>query len=83
MIGNRVRVKSSGMAPGLANARALGSTKFANALPPRLTRRANAPQYPKEGGRGRWAPLELTDALRVDFHCCVIFTCVHTQILRA
>ena len=44
LIGNRVRVKSSGMAPGLANARLPGSTKFANAPPPGLTGRANAPQ---------------------------------------
>ena len=44
LIGNRVRVKTSGMAPGLANARSPGSAKFANAPPPGLTRRANAPQ---------------------------------------
>ena len=34
LIGNRVRVKSLGMAPGLANARPTGSEKFANAPPP-------------------------------------------------
>ena len=44
LIGNRVRIKSSGRAPGLANARPPGSTKFANAPPPGLTRPANAPQ---------------------------------------
>ena len=33
-----MRVKSSGMAPGLANARPPGSAKFANAPPPGLTR---------------------------------------------
>ena len=44
LIGNRVHVKSSGLARGLANARPLGSAKFANAPPPGLTRRANAPQ---------------------------------------
>ena len=43
-IGNHVSVKSSGIAPELANARPLDSTKFANALSPGLTRRANAPQ---------------------------------------
>ena len=43
---NRVRVKSSEMARGLANARPPGSVKFANAPPPGLTRRANAPQLP-------------------------------------
>ena len=46
-----MRVKSSGMAPGLANARPPGSEKFANAPPPGLTRRANAPQYPGGGGK--------------------------------
>ena len=44
LIGNCVRIKSSGMARGLANARPPGSAKFANAPPPELTRRANAPQ---------------------------------------
>ena len=58
LIGNRVRVKSSGLAPGLANARPPGSAKFANVSPPGLTKRANAPHIP--GGR---AQLKLTDAL--------------------
>ena len=58
-MGSRVRVKSSGMAQGLANARSLGSAKFANAPPPGLARRANAPQLPGGGG---WAQVELTDA---------------------
>ena len=49
LIKNRVRVKSSGMARGLANARPRGRAKFANAPPPGLTRRANAPQLP--GGK--------------------------------
>ena len=44
LIGKRVRVKSLGLAPGLANARPLSSAKFANAPPLGLTRRANAPQ---------------------------------------
>ena len=37
-------VKSSGLAPGLANARPPGSANFANAPPPGLTRWANAPK---------------------------------------
>ena len=48
-MGSRVRVKSSGMARGLTNARPPGSAKFANATPPGLTRRANAVQLPGEG----------------------------------
>ena len=44
LIGNRVRIKSLGIALGLANAQPLGSAKFANAPPPGLTRQANAPQ---------------------------------------
>ena len=44
LIGNRVCVKSSGLAPGLANARSPGGAKFANAPPPGLTRQANASQ---------------------------------------
>ena len=43
LIGNRVRVKRSGLALGLANARPPGSAKFANDPLPGLTRRANAP----------------------------------------
>ena len=45
-----MRVKSSGIAPGLANARPRGSTKFANVPPPGLIRRANAPQQTGRGG---------------------------------
>ena len=60
LIGNRVRVKSLGMAPGLANARPPGSAKFANAPPSGMTWRVNALQWP--GGRGGWAPVELTGA---------------------
>ena len=59
LIGNRVRVKSSGLARGLANARPPGSATFANAPPPGLTRGANAPQLPGGGG---WAQVELIDA---------------------
>ena len=55
--------KSLGMAPGLANARPSGSTKFANAPPQELTRRANA--------RPGWgARLELTD--KVSFNLKMI-----------
>ena len=54
-----MRVKSSGLARGLANARPPGSATFANAPPPGLTRWANAPQLPGGG----WAQVELTDAL--------------------
>ena len=64
LIGNRVRVKSSGLALGVVNARPPGSAIFANAPPPGLTRRANAPQFP--GGEG-WAQVELTDALSLCF----------------
>ena len=59
---------TSGMAPGLANARPPGSAKFANAPPPGLTRRENAP--PRRGGGGGWAQVELTDAL---FHYNTLF----------
>ena len=55
-----MRVKSSGLARGLANARPPGSATFANAPPPGLTRRANVPQLPGGGG---WGQVELTDAL--------------------
>ena len=48
-----MRVKSLGMAQGLANARPPGSAKFANTPPPGLTRWANALQYPGGGGAGR------------------------------
>ena len=54
-----MRVKSSGMARGLANARPPGSAKFANAPPPGLTRWANAPQWPGGGGEGEgWAQIQ-------------------------
>ena len=47
-----MRVKSSGMAPGLANAQSPGSAKF-----------ANSPKWP--GGGGGWAQVKLTDALKL------------------
>ena len=49
-----MRVKSSGMSPGLANARPPGSTKFANAQPQGLT---------SSPGGGGWAELEMTYTL--------------------
>ena len=52
LIGNRVRVKSLGMAPGLANARPPGSAKFANAPPPGLIRWAVARAGEEEGTGG-------------------------------
>ena len=58
-----MRVKSSGLARGLANPRPPGSATFVNAPPPGLTRRANALQLPGGGGGGGWAQVELTDAL--------------------
>ena len=63
LIGNRVCVKSSGIARGLANARPPDSAKFANAPSPGLIRRANVPQLPGGLGGGGWAQVELTDAL--------------------
>ena len=53
-----MRVKSSGMAPGLANARPPDSAKFANGPPPGLTRREMS-----RSSRGGWAQAELIDAL--------------------
>ena len=49
-----MRVKSSGIASGLANARPPGSAKFANAPLSGLKRRPNAPQKPRvrRGGGG-------------------------------
>ena len=47
-----MRVISSGLARGLANARPPGSATLANAPPPGLTRRVNAPQLPGGGGLG-------------------------------
>ena len=57
-----MRVKSSRIALGLANARPPGGAKFANAPLPGLTRRANTLQYPG-GDEGGSALLELTDVL--------------------
>lgn len=49
LIGNRMHVKSLGIALGLANARPPSGAKFANAPLPGLTRRANAAES-REGG---------------------------------
>ena len=56
-----MRVKSSGMAPGLANAWHPGIAKFANAPPPGLTRRAKRRSSLGGVGGGDWVQ-ELTDA---------------------
>ena len=73
--------KSSGIARGLANVRPSGSAKFANAPSPGLTRLANAPQLPGEGGRG-WAQVELTDALMVQQFSCVLYIARKAWVLR-
>ena len=49
LIGNRVRVKSSGMARGLANARPPGSTKFANAPAPGTDKAGKCPAIARGG----------------------------------
>ena len=58
-----LRPNFSGLPPWLANARPLGRAKLANASPPGLKRRANAPKLPVgvRGGGGR-AQLEMIDA---------------------
>ena len=60
-----MRVKSLGIALGLANAWPLGSTKFANTPPLGPTRRQGqmAQSRTGGGGGGALAQLELTDAL--------------------
>ena len=61
-----MRVKSSQIAPGLANARPPGSAKFGKCPPPPQTKKAG--KWPavarglEGGGEGSWAQLELTDA---------------------
>ena len=50
-----MRAKSSGVAPGLANARPQSCTKFAND-PPRADRAGQMPSQLPE--RGAWAHLE-------------------------
>ena len=57
-----MRVKTSGMARGLANARPQGSAKFANASPPGTDKAGKCPAVARGGGGG-WAQVELTDAL--------------------
>ena len=61
LIGNHVRVKSSGLARGLANARPPGSATFAN-VQPRDWQGGQMPRSCPEGG-GDWAQVELIDAL--------------------
>ena len=43
-------VKSLEVPPGLADAQPPGGAKLSKAQPPRLKRRANAPQLPRGGG---------------------------------
>ena len=59
-----MRVKSSRMAPGLANARPPGSGKFANAQcpTPGTDKEGKCPAVARRGGGGGWTQLELTDA---------------------
>ena len=66
-----MRGKSSGMAPGLANARPPGSAKFANARPPGNDK---AGKCPAVAGGGSWAQVELTDVLssRMIFIICLV-----------
>ena len=45
-----MRVKSSGMARGLANARPQGSAKFANAPPPGTDKAGKCPAVARGGG---------------------------------
>ena len=56
-----MRVKSSGMDRGLANARPPGSAKFANAPPPGTDKASKCPAV-AWGRGGGWAQVELTDA---------------------
>ena len=54
---------------GWANARLLGSTKFANAPTPGTDKAGKCPAVARGGGGGGgWAHLELTDALRTAFY---------------
>ena len=62
LIGNRVGVKSSGLAPGLANARPPGSATFANTPPPGTDKVGKCPTVALGVGGGGWAQLESTDA---------------------
>ena len=73
LIGNHVRVKSSGLARGLANARPPGSATFANAPPPGLTRRANAPQLPG-GGLGAGGIDWCINTVRQQFWWSILYT---------
>ena len=58
LIGNRVRVKSLGLAPGLANARSPGQRKICKCPTPGTDEAGKCPAVT----RGAWAQLELTDA---------------------
>ena len=58
LIGNRVRVKSLGLAPGLANARPQGQGKICKCPTPGTDEVGKCPAVV----RGAWAQLKLTDA---------------------
>ena len=69
-----MRVKSSGLAPGLANARPLGSAKFANTTSPGLTRRETAPfRSSPGGGRG------VLGAAGID--CCIMHMAGYFEVI--
>ena len=55
-----MRFKSSGLAPGLANARPPGGAKFVNAPTPGSEKAGKCPAV--AGGGACWAQLELTNA---------------------
>ena len=64
---------------GVGKCPAPGQHKICKSPTPGTDKAGNCPAVARGGGVGEgWAQLELTDALRVDFHCCVIFTCVQT-----
>ena len=73
LIGNRVRVKSLGMALGLTNARSPGSAKFANA-PPRDWQGGQIPRSSPGGMEGAGAG-------GIDW--CIIFVCGSETGLQA
>ena len=71
-----MRVKSSGLAPGLANARPPGSAKFANTTSPGLTRRGTAPLRSSPGGGGGRGVL---GAAEID--CCIMHMAGYFEVI--
>ena len=71
-----MRVKSSGLAPGLANALPPGSAKFANTTSPGLTRRATAPLRSSPGGGGGRGVL---GAAGID--CCIMHMAGYFEVI--